>query len=65
MIRLLSEGEMQQILAERHLVKPNKWQIGLLQPLKISLNFSVLKLLNIKLELERQKDWNKTNSYFA
>ena len=33
------------------LVKPNKWQTGLFQPLKVSLNFSVLKLLNIKLEL--------------
>ena len=33
------------------LVKPNKWQTGLFQPSKVSLNFSVLKFLNIKLEL--------------
>ena len=49
--RFVSEGEMQQILTER----PNKWQTGLFQPLKVSLNFSVLKLLNIKLELSTEK----------
>ena len=33
------------------LVKPNKRQTGLFQPLKVSVNFSVLKLLSLKLEL--------------
>ena len=45
---------MQQILTER-LIKPNKLQTGLFQPLKVSLNFSVLKLFNIKLELSTEK----------
>ena len=33
------------------LVKLNKWKTGLFQPSKVSLNFSVLKLLNIYLKL--------------
>ena len=37
------------------LVKPNKWQTGLFQPSKVNLNFSVLKLLNVKLELSTEK----------
>ena len=37
------------------LVKPNKWQTGLFQPSKVSLNFSVLKLLNMKLELSKER----------
>ena len=28
----------------------NKWQTGLFQPSKVGLKFSVLKLLNVKLE---------------
>ena len=53
----LSEGSMQQILTERSdtLVKANKLQTGLFQPLKVSLSFSVLKLLNINLELSTEK----------
>ena len=46
------------------LVKPNKLQTGLFQPLKVSLSFTVIKLLNINLELSPEK-LNKTNSYFA
>ena len=37
------------------LVRSNKLQTGLFQPLKISLSFSVLKLLNINLELSTEK----------
>ena len=37
------------------LVKPNKLQTGLLQPLKVSLRFTVIKLLNINLELSTEK----------
>ena len=33
------------------LVKLNKWQTGLFQPSKVSLNFSVFNMFNIKLEL--------------
>ena len=33
------------------LEKPNKLQTGLFQPLKVSLSFTVIKLLNINLEL--------------
>ena len=36
------------------LVKPNKWQTGPFQPSKVSLNFPVLRLLNIKLELSTE-----------
>ena len=36
------------------LVKPNKSQAGLFHPSKVSLNFSVLKLLNMKLELSKE-----------
>ena len=36
-------------------VKPNKLQTGLFQPLKVSLNFTVIKLLNINLELSTEK----------
>ena len=36
------------------LVKPSKWQTGLFQPSKLSLNFSVLKLFNVKLELSTE-----------
>ena len=46
------------------LEKPNKLQTGLFQPLKVSLSFTVIKLLNINLELSTEK-LNKTNSYFA
>ena len=46
------------------LVKPNKLQTGLFQPLKVFLSFTVIKLLNINLELSPEK-LNKTNSYFA
>ena len=46
---------MQYILTERHLVKPNKLQTGLFHPSKVSLNFSVLKLLNMKLELSKER----------
>ena len=42
------------------LVKPNKWQTGLFQPSKVSLNFFVLKLLNIKLEFSTENlKWNQ------
>ena len=37
------------------LVKPNKLQTGLFHPSKVSLNFSVLKLLNMKLELSKER----------
>ena len=37
------------------LVKPNKLQTGLCQPLKVSLGFTVIKLLNINLELSTEK----------
>ena len=37
------------------LVKPNKLQTGLFQPLKVSLSFTVKKLLNIHLELLTEK----------
>ena len=33
----------------------DKWQTGMCQPLKVSLNFSVWKLLNIKLELSAEE----------
>ena len=36
------------------LVKPNKLQTGLFHPFKVSLSFSVLKLLNMKLELLKE-----------
>ena len=36
------------------LLKPNKWQTSLFQTSKVSLKFSVLKLLNIKLELWKE-----------
>ena len=36
------------------LVKPNKLQTGLFHPLKVGLRFSVLKLLNMKLELSKK-----------
>ena len=53
----LSEGKMQ-FLAQRKdtLVKPNKLQTALFHPLKVSLiSFSVLKLLNMKLENSKEK----------
>ena len=37
------------------LVKPNILQTGLFQPLKVSLSFTVIKLLNINLELSTEK----------
>ena len=37
------------------LVKLNKLQTGVLQPLKVSLSFTVIKLLNINLELSTEK----------
>ena len=37
------------------LVKPNKLQTSLFHPSKVSLNFSVLKLLNMKLELSKER----------
>ena len=37
------------------LVKPNKLQTGLFQPLKVSSSFTVIKLLNINLELSTEK----------
>ena len=37
------------------LVRPNKRQTGLFQPLKVIVNFSVLKLLSLKLELSKEK----------
>ena len=37
------------------LVKPNKLPTGLFHPLKVSLSFTVLKLLNMKLELSKEK----------
>ena len=37
------------------LVKPNKLQTGLFQPLKVSLSFTAIKLLNINLELSTEK----------
>ena len=37
------------------LVKPNKLQTGLFHPSKVSLNFSVLKLSNMKLELSKER----------
>ena len=37
------------------LVKPNKLQTGLFYPSKVSLNSSVLKLLNMKLELSKER----------
>ena len=36
------------------LVKPNKLQTGLFQP-KVSLSFTLIKLLNINLELSTEK----------
>ena len=48
----LSEGEMQQILTERHSGKTTQttsWSVS-----KVSLNFSVSKLLNITIELSRE-----------
>ena len=47
----LSKGEMQQILQINFEIKPNKWQTGLFQPSKVSLNFSLTKLLNMYLQL--------------
>ena len=47
----LSKGEMQQILQINFQIKPNKWQTGLFQPSKVSLNFSLTKLLNMYLQL--------------
>ena len=48
----LSEGEM----TERHSGKTKqKSPTGLFQPLKVSVNFSVLKLLTLKLELSTEK----------
>ena len=35
-------------------VKPNKLETGLFQPLKVSLSFIVIKLLNINLELSTE-----------
>ena len=37
------------------LVKANKLHTGLFQPLKVSLSFTVIKLLNINLELSTEK----------
>ena len=41
------------------LVKPNKLQTGLFQPLKVSLSFTVIKLLNINLELSTLRKTEK------
>ena len=41
--------------ARKTLVKLNKLQTGLLQPLKVSLSFIVIKLLNRNLELSTEK----------
>ena len=46
---------MQQILTERHSGKTKQRQTGLVQPLKVSVNISVLKLLSLKLELSTEK----------
>ena len=40
---------------DRKTLKPNKLQTGLFHPPKVSLNFSVLKLLNMKLELSKER----------
>ena len=50
----LFEGEMQ-FWQKDTLVKPNKLQTGLFHPSKVSLSFSVLKLLNMKLELSKER----------
>ena len=50
----LSECKMQ-FWQKDALVKPNKLQTGLFHPLKVSLGFSVLELLNMKRELSKQK----------
>ena len=44
-------------LSERHSgnIKQNKLQTGLFQPLKVSLSFTVIKLLNTNLELSTEK----------
>ena len=52
----LSESKMQFLTKRKDtLVKPNKLQTALFHPLKVSLSFSVLKLLNMKLELSKEK----------
>ena len=50
----LFEGDMQ-FRQKDTLVKPNKLQTGLFHPTKVSLSFSVLKLLNMKLELSKER----------
>ena len=56
--RFVSEGEMQQILTDRHSCKTKQmtnWSV-----------FSVLKFLTIKLVLSTENlIWNKTNFHFA
>ena len=47
------------------LVKPNKLQTGLFQPLKVSLSFTVIKLLKYKPRAFNRKKLNQANSYFA
>ena len=50
----LSEGKMQ-FWQKDTLVKLNKLQTGLFHPLKVGFSFSLLKLLNMKLELSKEK----------
>ena len=56
----LSEREVPQILTERHFGETKQIQTALFQPLKVSLNLTVLRVLNIKLELSAENlNWIK------
>ena len=50
----LSEGEMQQILTERHSGKTKQMTNWSVSTFKVSLNFSLLKLFNLKLDLSKE-----------
>ena len=54
-LKYKSEGNLSDrrklVVNSNTLGKSNKWQTSRFQPSKVSLNFSVLKFLNIKLEL--------------
>ena len=51
---LLFEGEMQQILTERHSGKTKQMTNWSVSTFKGNLDFSILKLLNVKLELSTE-----------
>ena len=50
-IRFIVQGWNATNFDGKTLIKPNKWQTGLFQPSKVSLNFSLTKLLNMFLQL--------------